>query len=172
MFDLDESVAVLTRTPAILNSWLGGLEAVWTDVSEGQDTFSPFDVVGHLIQGEIHDWIPRVRHILDGNTDVPFQPFDRFAMREASRGRTIDDLLDEFGSRRAGNLKELRKLKLLPEDFRRPGLHPELGPVTLGELLAVWVVHDLNHIGQVARVMARRYENEVGPWEPYLPILG
>jgi hypothetical protein len=172
MFDLDEAVAVLTRTPAILDSWLGGLEAVWTDVSEGQDTFSPFDVVGHLIQGEIHDWIPRVRHILDGNADVPFQPFDRFAMREASRGRTIDDLLVEFGNRRDGNLKELRKLDLLLEDFCRPGLHPELGPVTLGELLAVWVVHDLNHVGQVARVMARRYENEVGPWVPYLPILG
>lgn len=172
MIELDEAITILERTPEVLDSWLGGLAVEWTEFQEAPNTFSPFDVVGHLIQGEIHDWMPRVHHILDGNAGVAFQPFDRFAMREADLGRTIDELLAEFARRRMCNLEELQGLGLSATDLSGTGTHPELGTVKLSELLTAWVVHDLSHIGQVARVMARRYGDEVGPWVSYLPILG
>jgi len=172
VFELDEAITILERTPVVLNSLLGGLPGEWTGFQEAPNTFSPFDVVGHLIQGEIHDWMPRVHHILYGNPAVAFQPFDRFAMREADMGRTVDELLEEFAQRRVFNLEELLGLGLSATELYRSGTHPELGTVKLSELLAAWVVHDLSHIGQVARVMARRYGNEVGPWVSYLPILG
>jgi hypothetical protein len=168
--NLADAVAVLERTPSVLSEWLEMLPEGWVEVDEGPDTFSPVDVVGHLVQGEINDWVPRIRHIMEGRTE-PFAPFDRFAMREASAGKSLAELLAEFRDRRATSLRELAELELSAEDFARVGLHPELGQVTLEELIATWVVHDLSHIGQIARTMSGRYRDEVGPWVAYLPVL-
>lgn len=171
-FALDEALPVLERTPAVLRALLADLPDGWVSATEGDGTWSPFDVVGHLIHGERTDWIPRAELILGHGEAVTFPPFDRFAMFEASRGRTLADLLDTFADLRAANVQRLRDLVPTAAELSRRGRHPELGPVTLEQHLATWVAHDLSHIGQIVRVMARRYTAAVGPWRAYLPLLG
>lgn len=171
MLDLDEAVAVLERTPAVLRAWLSGLPPAWTEADEGRDSWSAFDIVGHLIHGERTDWIARARIVLEHGEGRAFDPFDRFAQFEISKGRALAELLDEFAELRRLNLETLRGWRLGSEELQHVGLHPELGRVTLGELLATWAAHDLGHIAQIARVMAKRYRHEVGAWEAYLPVL-
>ena len=170
-FDLDLSVDVLARTPSALQSLLGGLTEPWIRGNEGPETFSPFDVVGHLIDGEETDWIPRARIILARGQRPRFEPYDRFRHRARNVDRSLASLLDEFARLRADNLELLRSWQLTPADLDLPGDHPSLGAVTLRQLLAAWVVHDLGHIAQAVRVMAKQYYGEVGPWVPYLPVL-
>jgi uncharacterized damage-inducible protein DinB len=170
-FSLDDAIPLLRSTPAVLRSWLGDLPESWTTPNEGPDSWSPYDIVGHLIHGERTDWIPRTELLLGYGSSRAFVPFDRFAQFQASQGKTLADLLSTFADLRSVNLTRLESLRLQPEDFGRRGLHPELGPVTLGQLLATWVAHDLNHLGQIARVMARQYADAVGPWTAYLPLL-
>jgi DinB family protein len=169
---LGEQVALLERTPAALAGLLRGLPEGWVTVNEGPGTFSPADVLGHLIQGEAHDWVPRMERILEHGEALAFEPFQRFSFRERCAGLDMGELLDEFKQARALSLERLGGLNLREQDLSRTGRHPEFGPVTLGQLLHTWVAHDLSHLGQIARVMARRYTNEVGPWTAYLPILG
>lgn len=169
--DCQEATAVLERTPAALRGMLAGLPESWLLADEGPDTFSPRDVIGHLIHGEETDWIPRMRIILDHGESVPFTPFDRFAFRAASVGHTTDALLFRFAQLRAGNLRALRALALDEAALARTGMHPGLGRVTLAQLFAAWVVHDLGHVKQIARAMARQYTAAVGPWREYLTIL-
>ncbi len=167
---LDDLMAVLERTPATLTALLNGLPQIWVTATEGDGTWSPFDVVGHLIHGERTDWIPRARHILAGDSR-PFEAFDREAQFNESGDQSIDVLLATFARARRENLETLKGFALTREDLNRRGLHPELGEVTLGQLLATWVVHDLDHVGQVARTMAKVYGATVGPWAAYLSIL-
>ncbi len=171
-FDQRKAIEILAATPKTLRALLSELSEEWVYSNEGPSTFSPFDVVGHLIHGERTDWMPRVRVILEHGASKPFEPFDRFAMWEENRGEPLSVLLDTFETLRRANLMELEELGLSEADFDRKGMHPELGEVTLGQLIATWAVHDLNHIGQIARVMSRQYEDEVGPWRAYLGILG
>jgi hypothetical protein len=171
-FDLAAAVPVLERTPRVLDAWLRGLPASWLAGNEGPETWSPFDVVGHLIHGERTDWMPRVEHLLAHGESVPFPSFDRFAQFEASRGKPLSELLDSFAALRAESLERLARLRLTPEDFGRGGRHPEFGRVTLGQHLATWVAHDLDHIVQIARVMGKQYSEAVGPWRRYLRIIG
>jgi len=170
-FDLDDALPVLSRTPATLDAMLRGLPACWHQGDEGPDTFSAYEVVGHLIHGERTDWMPRLRRILEHGAERPFEPFDRFAHRRDSEGKTLEELLDLFAELRAANLRELRSLVLAASDYDREGLHPGLGRVTLRQLLSTWVVHDLGHIAQAARVMSKQYRTAVGPWVEYLPVL-
>lgn len=170
-FELEQAVEVLQRTPGVLRAWLGGLSGGWALSNYGEATFSPFDVVGHLLHGERADWMVRVRVILEHGEAEAFAPFDRYAMYEASRGKSTADLLDEFERVRAANLADLRALALTPEQLDRRGTHPALGGVTLRQLLATWVVHDLNHLSQIAKAMAFQYRHEVGPWREYLSVL-
>jgi len=170
-FDLDQAVDVLRRTPATLRALLDGLGEGWVRGDEGHDTFSPFDVVGHLIDGEETDWIPRARIILARGTSLRFEPYDRFRHRARNAGRSPASLLDEFAQLRASNLEQLESWKLTARELDLPGVHPALGTVTLRQLLATWVAHDLGHLAQVARVMAKQYRDEVGPWVPFLPVL-
>jgi uncharacterized damage-inducible protein DinB len=171
-FTLSDAVSVLRRTPAVLRAWLGDLPDTWTTSNEGPDTWSPYDIVGHLIHGERTDWIPRAELLLAHGESRPFTPFDRFAQFKESRGKSLHELLEIFSELRAQNLARLESLRFTPADLERRGRHPELGPVTLGQLLATWVAHDLNHLGQIARVMGRQYTGAVGPWLAYLPMLG
>lgn len=168
---LEEGIQVLERTPAILEAWLQGLDHAWLDADEGADTFSPRDVLGHLIHGERTDWMPRLRLMREFADTRPFEPFDRTGFRDDIGGRSVRDLLDEFARLRADNLAELASLHLGDADLATRGMHPALGSVTVGQLLATWVTHDLNHLGQIARVMARRQAEAVGPWRDYLGIL-
>ena len=170
-FDLQQSIQVLGRTPSTLSALLSGLPESWTSVNEGPDTFSAFDVVGHLIDGEETDWIPRARIILAQGPGPRFEPYDRFRHRSRNVGRTVQSLLLEFDQLRRTNLDLLRGWNLDAAMLQLEGIHPSLGKVTLQQLVAAWVVHDLGHVAQVARVMAKRYRGEVGPWVPYLPIL-
>jgi hypothetical protein len=170
-FDLDLSVDVLARTPATMQALLGGLTEPWTRGTEGPETFSPFDVVGHLIDGEETDWIPRARIILARGANSRFDRYDRFRHRTRNVDRTLASLLDEFAELRAGSIAVLRSWHLTPTELDLRGEHPSLGPVTLRQLLAAWVVHDLGHVAQAVRVMAKQYGEEVGPWVPYLPVL-
>ncbi|MGP0020529.1 MAG: DinB family protein [Candidatus Sulfotelmatobacter sp.] len=175
-FSLDEVSAVLIRTPVTLNALLRGLPDTWVlsnegRSNEGKDTWSAFDIVGHLIVGERTDWMPRVRMILENGEARPFDPFDRFAQSKESQGKSLEQLLDEFARLRNQNLAALQALNLKPEDFARRGRHPALGVVTLSELLATWAVHDLTHLHQLARVMAYQYRDAVGPWGAYLGVL-
>lgn len=171
-FTMEASVPVLRRTPAVLNTWLSELPDPWIRATEGPETWSPFDVVGHLVHGERTDWIPRVEHLLQHGESIPFPPFDRFAQLRAAREQSLVDLLDEFGELREESLRRLAVLALTPADLARRGRHPEFGTVTLAQHLATWVAHDLSHIGQIARVMGRQYTDAVGPWRAYLPMLG
>ncbi len=170
-FDLELSIQALARTPGALNALLDGLPDPWTRGVEGPDTFSPFDVVGHLIDGEEADWIPRARIILAEGPNPVFEPYDRFRHRARNAGRTLGSLLEEFARLREANLELLRSWNLAPAALELPGIHPSLGGVTLRQLLSAWVVHDLGHVAQVARVMAKQLREEVGPWEPFLPVL-
>jgi hypothetical protein len=168
--NLDDVVAILARTPASLTALLEGLPDTWVTATEGDDTWSPYDVIGHLIHGERTDWIPRARHILAGETR-PFDPFDRTAQFSESQGKSLAELLARFAGLRKDNVAALVGMNLTGEDLSRTGLHPELGEVTLEQLLATWVVHDLDHVGQIARTMAKVYADAVGPWSAYLSIL-
>ena len=170
-FQLERAREILTRTPDTLNSLLRGLPDEWVLSNEGPDSWSPFDVVGHLIHGEETDWIPRVKTILEYGESRAFEPFDRFAMFERSRGKSLAELLDTFERLRGESLLELEGMNLAPEMLGKRGLHPELGAVTLGQLLSAWVVHDLGHVGQVVRVLAKQYGEAVGPWRAYLSVL-
>ena len=170
-FDLDLSIDMLARTPGALRALLGGLSERWVRGTEGADTFSPFDGVGHLIDGEETDWIPRARIILARGGDPRFEPYDRFRHRARNAGRSLASLIDELEGLRAANLTQLRSWRLAAADLDLPGTHPSLGRVTLRELLATWTVHDLEHVAQIARVMAKQYGDQVGPWVPVLPVL-
>ena len=168
---LDEAVAILSRTPRTIDALLRDLPDTWIAANEGDGTWSPFDVVGHLIHGERTDWLQRARIILEHGEAVPFDPFDRFAQFAGSQGRTLPSLLDEFAAARAENLRQLAALRLSDADLDRRGRHPALGVVTLRQLLATWVAHDLDHVVQISRVLARQYSDEVGPWRAYLRII-
>jgi len=170
-FQLTHALAVLERTPATFRALLGGLPEAWTAPSEGPDTFSAFDNVGHLIHGERTDWIPRARIILAQGANRRFEPYDRFAQYRESQGKSVAELLDEFARLRAENLTTLRGWQLSERELALEGEHPELGPVTLRQLLATWVVHDLGYVAQTARVLAKQYREAVGPWRAYLPVL-
>jgi hypothetical protein len=170
-FELASSMEILRRTPAVLRALLDGAGDAWTRSNEGSDTFSPFDVVGHLIDGEETDWMPRARLILSRDPRATFAPYDRFRHYERNRGRTLASLLDEFARLREANLEALAAWSLGQAELELRAMHPSLGPVTLGQLLATWVAHDLGHVAQVARVMAKQYRDEVGPWVEYLPVL-
>jgi hypothetical protein len=175
-FSLAEVRAVLARTPATLNALLRGLPETWVMRNEGRskdgkDTWSGFDIVGHLIVGERTDWMPRVRIILENGEARAFDPFDRFAQSRESEGKSLEQLLDEFARLRCENLAALQAFNLQPADLARRGKHPALGVVTLSELLATWAVHDLTHLHQLSRVMAHQYRDAVGPWSAYLGVL-
>jgi hypothetical protein len=168
---LQESVSLLTRTPATLDALLRDLPHAWTAATEGPGTWSPYDVLGHLIHAETADWMPRVRIILEHGVSRPFDAFDREAQFRQTEAKPLEDLLDEFGALRRNSLVQLEALQLKPADLERQGTHPALGNVTLRQLLATWTAHDLAHILQISRVMARRYRDEVGPWAEYLSVM-
>lgn len=170
-FEIEKSCQVLERTPAVLSLLLAGLDEDWVMNNEGPETFSPYDVIGHLIYGEKTDWVVRVKIILAHGTGKPFESWNRFAQFEESKGKTLRQLLEEFEGLRKDNLRWLRSQPLPPADLDKKGIHPELGEVTLRNLLSTWVVHDLTHIAQVARVMARQYKKEIGPWTEFFRIL-
>jgi hypothetical protein len=170
-FSLVNGVAVLERTPATLRAMLSGLPSAWFDATEGPETWSPYIIVGHLIQGERADWIVRARIILEQGEQRRFTPFDRFAQFRDSVGKSLSELLDEFARLRAENLETLAGWKLADEQLALTGEHPAFGDVTLRQLLSTWVTHDLGHIAQIARVMAKQYRDEIGPWREYLPIV-
>jgi len=169
-FNVEDALPILERTPQVVSVMVRNLPDAWTLRNEGGDTWSVYDVVGHLIIGEKTDWIPRMKIIL-GEGDKHFIPFDRFAQFRESKGKTLDQLLDEFAGLREKNIIELRSIQLDEQTLSRKGMHPQFGEVSLSELLASWVVHDLTHIDQIARVMAMQYEAAVGPWKAYMGIL-
>jgi uncharacterized damage-inducible protein DinB len=167
----ENTVAILRRTPATLQALLADLPDAWTRGAEGADTWSAYDVVGHLLHGEETEWIPRLRIILEQGEGHPFPKFDRTAMFEESQGKSLATLLDAFAAARQVNLETLAGLDITPEKYVLTGTHPSLGRVTLGNLLATWATHDLNHLGQIVEVMSHQYEEAVGPWKVYLGIL-
>jgi hypothetical protein len=170
-FQIGDAVEILSRTPDTLNRLLRNLPDAWVFNNEGPDTWSAFDIIGHLIHGEVTDWIPRAEIILEHGESRAFEPFDRFAHREKSKDRSADELLDEFSMLRQKSLTTLAQMNIKPDQLSLRGTHPELGVVTLSQLLATWVAHDLSHVAQAARVMSRQYTDAVGPWKAYLPIL-
>lgn len=169
--DLSQTIALLDRTPKILDAWLRGLPDAWTRSNEGGSSWSAFDIVGHLIHGERSDWIPRAKIILEHGEHRPFDRFDRLAQQRESQGKSLSNLLDEFAEARGKSLDQLRSLNLQPEDLARRGSHPVLGAVTVSELLATWAAHDLTHLHQASRVMAYQYRDAVGPWTKFLGVL-
>lgn len=169
-YAIDKALPILEKTPALLKLWLQGLSDEWIVNNEGGDTWSVYDVVGHLIHGERTDWMARIRKTLS-DTDKEFVPFDRFAQFNESKGKTLDQLLDEFATIRKQNLEEFRSLNISEQVLSKTGIHPSFGTVTLRQLLSTWVAHDLSHIAQIARVMAKQYKEEVGPWVEYLSIM-
>lgn len=168
---LDECVSILSRTPATLNALLRDIPEACTSATEGPQTWSAYDVVGHLIHGEIADWMPRAEIILEHGTNIPFEPYDREAQFRDSAGKRLPQMLDEFSALRAANLTRLLNLNLQAKDLALEGMHPELGRVSLRQLLATWTAHDLSHVIQVSRVMAKRIRCDVGPWAAYLSVL-
>ena len=170
-FQLDQAKEILRRTPATLNALLTDLPNDWVLSNEGPETWSPYDVIGHLIEGEETDWIPRARIILEQGEERPFDKFDRFAMFEKSQGKSLLELLARFEQLRGESLRQLDAMKLTPELLQKQGTHPALGVVTLSQLLSAWVVHDLGHIRQIVRVMAKQYRDAIGPWTQYLTIV-
>ncbi len=170
-FALSDSIALLSRTPAALDALLRGLPEKWTQANEGAGSWSAFDIVGHLIVGERTDWLPRARRILEHGESVPFDPFDRFAQQTECRGKSLEQLLDEFAALRAENLRALTALNLQPSGLAKRGKHLRLGPVTLAQLLATWAAHDLTHLHQLSRVMAHQYREAVGPWSAFLGVM-
>jgi hypothetical protein len=171
MHDLRDTIALLSRTPAVLNSLLCDLPESWTKRNEGGETWSAFDIVGHLIHCDSDDWIPRARRILDKGESIPFDPFDRSGHVKLVGGKTLPQLLDEFATRRAASLDELQRWNITMADLEKRGQHPAFGPITLSELLATWAAHDLNHLHQTARVMAYQYRSLVGPFAAYLGVM-
>jgi hypothetical protein len=171
-FELSHGIAVLERTPSTLRALLSGLSPDWTDATEGPDTWSPFVIVGHLIHGERTDWIPRARIILAQGANRRFTPYDRFAQFRDSEGQSLEGLLDEFATLRAANLATLQEWRLDDARLSLEGEHPALGAVSLSQLLATWVAHDLGHIVQISRVMAKQYRDAIGPWREYLSVMG
>ena len=169
--NLPNTVALLARTPAVLDALLRDLPEAWTMRNEGAGTWSAFDVVGHLNHGERTDWLPRARVILEFGATRDFDPFDRWGQERESAGKSLGQLLDEFARLRAEGLAELRAMNLQPEDLERRGRHPALGVVTLSQLLATWAAHDLTHLHQISRVMAYQYDAAVGPWHAYLGVM-
>jgi hypothetical protein len=170
-YHLPQTISLLSCTPAMLNALLRDLPETWTRRNEGDTTWSAFDIVGHLIYGERTDWMPRVKMVLQFGEARAFEPFDRWGQTRECHGQSLAQLLDEFTRVRMENVRELRALNLRPEDFERRGRHPELGVVTLSQLLATWAVHDLTHVHQISRVMAHQYRVAVGPWSAYLGVL-
>ena len=170
-YTLDHGIEILERTPVVLESFLKDLSGAWTNCNEGGESWSAFDIVGHLIHGERTDWTQRLRIILGDGPDKTFTPFDRFAQFESSKGKSLNELLEEFKHLRYENLEFLRSLEIREDQFDLRAIHPSLGEVTLRQLLAAWVAHDLGHIAQICRVMAKQYKNEVGPWSEYLTVL-
>ena len=169
--ELSDTISLLSRTPAALSALLRDLPEAWTLRNEGEGTWSPFDVVGHLIHGEHTDWMPRARMILKHGESQTFEPFDRWAQMRESEGKLLPALLDEFARMRAANLADLQALKLGPQELALRGRHPALGPVTLSQLLAAWAAHDLTHLHQISRIMAHRYREAVGPWSAYMGVM-
>jgi hypothetical protein len=170
-FNLTKSLEILERTPLVIESMLKGVSDEWVMANEGKDTWSPYDIVGHYIHGEKTDWIPRLEIILSGSPNKEFAPFDRFAQMQDSKGKKIQELIEDFKSIRAENIVKLKSKNIRETDFLRKGFHPSLGDVTIAQLISTWVVHDLNHIAQISRVMAKQYKDDVGPWVEYLGIL-
>ena len=171
MDNLDCTIALLARTPSVLNALLRDLPETWTHRNEGGKSWTAYDVVGHLIHGERTDWMPRARRILEFGETRPFDQFDRFAQQRESQGKSLPQLLDEFSRLRSENLNALRALNLTTADLERRGKHPGLGVVTMSELLATWAAHDLTHLHQITRVMAHQYREAVGPWSAYLGVM-
>jgi hypothetical protein len=170
-FQLDQAKEILQRTPGTLKALLADLPNEWALSNEGPETWSPYDVIGHLIEGEETDWIPRARIILEHGEARPFDRFDRFAMFEKSKGKSLPELLARFEQLRGESLRQLDELNLTPELLAKRGTHPVLGVVTLSQLLSAWVVHDLGHIRQIVRAMAKQYREAIGPWTAFLTIV-
>jgi len=170
-FNIDTACNLLSRTPKLLKSLLLDFDSTWANSNEGPSTWTAFDVVGHLIHGEKADWLLRTNMILNDGATKAFPTFEREAMFEASKGKSLNQLLEEFETLRSNNILEIKSLNLLSEDFAKTGTHPSFGPVSLEELLSCWVVHDLNHLSQISRVLAFQYKDNVGHWKEYLPIL-
>ena len=168
---LDNTIALLARTPAVLNTLLRDLPDDWTMLNEGDGTWSAFDIVGHLIHGDRADWIPRAKRIMKCGESRAFDPFDRLAQERDSQGKSLSQLLDEFVRERTRAINDLRAMNLRTDDLARKGLHPALGQVALSELLATWAAHDLTHLHQLSRVMAHQYRDAVGPWSKYLGVM-
>lgn len=170
-FTIEKSIEILERTPDVLNALLQNISAEWTEQNEGPETWSVYDIIGHLIWGEKTDWIPRTEIILSEDGDKHFIPFDRFAQFKESKGKSLEQLLREFKALRVENIQRLRSKKPGDRELMKCGIHPAFGEVTLAQLLATWVVHDLNHLAQISRVMAKHYLEDVGPWTAYLKVL-
>ena len=170
-FTIAAAIEILEQTPGTLTHMLQNLSASWTTNNEGGDTWSVYDVIGHLAHGERTDWMTRAELILSDNTDKTFKTFDRFAQFKASEGKSLQQLLDEFTILRTANIKNLRSKNLIEKDLHKTGTHPVFGEVTLSQLLSTWTVHDLDHISQISRVMAKQYKEAVGPWIDYLKIV-
>jgi hypothetical protein len=171
-FDLDHGLAVLDRTPGVLRALLAGLPDVWMRQNEGPGTWSPREVVGHLIEGARSDWIPRARIVLAQGPSTAFEPFDRTAHQRArNAGAPLEELIETFARMRTENLVTLRGWRLTPAQLELTGIHPEFGAVTLKQHLSTWVAHDLGHLVQITRTMARQYRRAVGPWRAYLSAL-
>jgi len=170
-FNLNKSIQILERTPKVLNAYLKDLDKDWIYNNQGENTWSPFDIVGHLVHGEKTDWITRTKILLKNNQKLTFDSFDRFAQIETSKGKSLTELLEEFEQLRKENIKTLKAFKISENEFEYKAIHSELGVVNLKQLLATWTVHDLGHIAQISRVMAKQYKNEVGAWFAYIGIL-
>jgi len=170
-YSIDNALEILERTPDTLIHLLSNLSDAWIYSNEGEETWSPYDILGHLIHGEKTDWVTRLEIVLNDGGNKTFHPFDRFAQFEDSKGKTMTQLLDEFKSRRAKNLAHLRSLHISKDQYELKAMHPSLGEVTLKQLMSTWVAHDLGHIAQITRVMAKQYKDQVGPWLEYLSIL-
>ncbi len=170
-YSIPQSIEILERTPAVLNALIAGLSDGWVMNNEGPETFSPYDVIGHLIHGEKTDWVERAKMILEFGNSKTFIPWNRFAQYEESKGKTLQQLLDNFSAVRKENMHWFKSLNLTENDLEKTGLHPVLGEVTLRNLLSTWVVHDLTHIAQITRVMAKQYTEEMGPWPQFFRIL-
>jgi len=170
-FSVPKSISILEKTPNVLSSMLQNLPGDWIHCNEGSETWSAFDVIGHLIQGEKADWMIRTKIILSDKTDKSFEAFDRFAQFKTSRGKSINELILEFASLRKANLEELKSLRISESDLNKTGNHPAFGAVSLRQVLATWVAHDLSHIAQISRVMAKHYKEDIGPFVQYLRIM-
>jgi hypothetical protein len=170
-FDLSECIKILNRTPFLIDQMLLGLSDELIFSNEGGDTWSPYDIVGHLIHGELTDWIPRAEIILDDNLNKNFMPFDRFAQIEISKGSSLIELLKEFRNKREQNVQRLLEMNIDAVKLKKTGIHPDLGEVTLKQLLSTWIVHDLSHINQMSRVIAKNFKGEIGPWKAYISIM-